>query len=152
MGEDWGSQNGPLISPECYRKIFMPRYRRYNDLIHSFGVKSMIHICGGVRTILPDIVETGFDIYDVVQVSSSGMAIDGLKKDFGDDIIFAGTMCVQTTLPKGTVEDVRREVALRQELFPEGGLILGPTHAIQVYTPIENILEMYRSAGSLRSV
>ena len=149
MGEDWGSQNGLLISPESYRKIFMPRYKRYNDLIHSYGVKSMIHICGSVRAILPDIIETGFDIYDVVQVSSAGMDIRGLKRDFGDDLTFSGTVCVQTTLPKGTVADVRGEVELRKELFKDGGLILGPTHAIQAYTPIENILEMYRAAGSL---
>jgi len=152
MGDDWGSQNGPLISPAAYREIYMPRYRRINDLIHSFGARSMVHICGSTRDLLPDIIETGFDIYDVVQVSAAGMGIEGLKRDFGDAITFAGTLCVQTTLPHGTVEDVRREVALRQELFADGGLILGPTHAIQAYTPIENILEMYRAAGSLSPV
>jgi uroporphyrinogen decarboxylase len=128
----------------------MPRYKPLVELIHSFGAKAMIHICGGIRELLPDIIETGFDIYDVVQVSSAGMAIERLKEDFGDEITFAGTMCVQTTLPRGSLADVKREVTLRQELFQEGGLILGPTHAIQAYTPIENILEMYRAAGSLR--
>jgi uroporphyrinogen decarboxylase len=149
MGEDWGAQNGALISPQCYRKLFMPRYKRYVDMIHGFGVKAMIHICGSVRKLLPDIIETGFDIYDVVQVSAEGMGIEGLKKDFGDAIVFAGTVCVQTTLPSGTVDDVKREVALRRELFHKGGLILGPTHAIQANTPVENILTMYREAGSL---
>ena len=46
--------------------------------------------------------------------------------------------------------DVEREVRRRLDLFPAGGLFLGPTHAIQVKTPIENTLALYRSAGSLR--
>lgn len=150
MGDDWGSQNGVLISPTSYRKIFMPRYKRYNDMIHSYGVKTMVHICGSVRKILPDIIETGFDIYDVVQVSSANMDLSELKEDFGDDLTFCGTVCVQTTLPKGSIEDVRKEIEFRKELFKDGGLILGPTHAIQAFTPIENILEMYRIVGSLK--
>ena len=56
---------------------------------------------------------------------------------------------MQTTLAWGTPEDVEREVRRRLDLFPQGGLILGPTHAIQVGSPLENILTMYRTAGSL---
>ena len=58
-------------------------------------------------------------------------------------------MCVQTTLAWGTTEDVEREINHRLELFPDGGLFLGPTHAVQVGSPLENILAMYRTAGSL---
>ena len=43
---------------------------------------------------------------------------------------------------------MRREVALRQELYRAGGMIIGPTHAIQPLTPVENVLEMYRAIGS----
>lgn len=78
------------------------------------------------------------------------MAIEGLKRDFGDDLAFSGSMCVQTILPFGTVEDVEQETRRRMELSPNGGLILGLTHAIQVFTPLENILAMYRTAGSLQ--
>jgi uroporphyrinogen-III decarboxylase len=77
------------------------------------------------------------------------MAIDRLAKEFGKDLAFCGSMCVQSFLPFGTVDDVKREVDRRLQLFPDGGLILGPSHAIQVGTPIENILAMYRQAGSL---
>jgi uroporphyrinogen decarboxylase len=56
---------------------------------------------------------------------------------------------VQTTLAFGTENDVSREVERRKKLFPAGGLFLGPTHAIQVGTPLENILTLYRTAGSL---
>ena len=56
---------------------------------------------------------------------------------------------MQTTLAWGTPQDVEREVRRRLELFPQGGLFLGPTHAVQVGSPLENILAMYRTAGSL---
>ena len=56
---------------------------------------------------------------------------------------------MQTTLAWGSVKDVEREVDRRLKLFPKGGLFLGPTHAIQVGSPLENILAMYRRAGSL---
>ncbi len=58
-------------------------------------------------------------------------------------------MDVQKELAFGTVADVEREVQLRLDLFPKGGLILGPSHAVQVGSPIENTLTMYRLAGSL---
>ena len=84
----------------------------------------------------------------VVEVAS-GMALDELQRDFGRDLTFSGTMCVQSVLPYGTVSDVERETRWRMETFADGGLILGPTHAVQVLTPLENILAMYRVAGSM---
>jgi uroporphyrinogen decarboxylase len=72
-----------------------------------------------------------------------------LKNDFGAGISFCGSVCVQTTLAFGSVEDVVKEVERRKKLFPEGGLFLGPSHAIQVGTPLENIIALYKTAGSL---
>ena len=58
-------------------------------------------------------------------------------------------MDVQQELAWGTVEDVISQVQRRLKLFPEGGLILGPSHAAQPGSPLENILAMYSEAGSL---
>jgi hypothetical protein len=77
------------------------------------------------------------------------MDIAALHARYGDRLSFCGTLCVQTTLPFGTVADIEGEVRRRLGLFPKGGLILGPTHAIQVRTPLQNILALYRTAGSL---
>ena len=99
--------------------------------------------------LLPRLIELGLDVYDVVQPTVPQMDIEVLQKDFGDKINFCGSVCVQSTLAFGTVDDVVREVERRKRLFPEGGLFLGPSHAIQVGTPLENILAMYRTAGSL---
>ncbi|MFH1084726.1 MAG: uroporphyrinogen decarboxylase family protein [Chloroflexota bacterium] len=148
-GEDLGTQRGPIISMRSFERQFEPHYRAYFALAHRYGARALMHSCGSVRAFLPKLVDMGLDILDVVQVAAEGMALDGLQRDFGRDLCFSGTMCVQTILPFGTAADVEREVRWRLELFAQGGLILGPTHAVQVLTPIENILAMYRTAGSL---
>jgi uroporphyrinogen decarboxylase len=91
----------------------------------------------------------GLDVYDVVQPTTPSMDIAVLQKRFGRRLTFCGSVCVQTTLARGTPQDVEREVRRRLELFPQGGLFLGPTHAVQVGSPLENVLTMYRTAGSL---
>jgi uroporphyrinogen decarboxylase len=111
----------------------------------------MMHCCGSVRRLIPRLIEIGLDILDVVQVSAAGMDIFGLDDDFGDRLSFAGSLCVQSTLPFGTVADVEREVERRLDRFNRGGLILGPSHQIQAGTPLDNVLALYRTAGSLQS-
>ncbi len=150
VGEDFGSQKGLLISPRAFEDLFASKFEAMFDLAHRYGAKTMMHCCGSVRQLIPRFIDIGLDILDVVQVSAAGMDIRELHAEYGDQLCFAGSMCVQSTLPFGTLEDVRREVKVRLDLFKHGGLILGPTHQIQVGTPLENILEMYRVAGSLQ--
>ena len=147
--EDLGGQNGPLISRRTFDDLFAPYFQRGLAEAHAHGALTQMHVCGGVRPLIPHLIEIGLDILDVVQVSAEGMDIEGLKEDFGDSLVFAGSMCVQTFLGFGTPEGVRREVEKRLALFAEGGLILGPSHDIQVHTPVENVIEMYRAAGTL---
>jgi len=132
-----------------FRELIAQKYKRYFDMVHSYGAKVMEHICGCCYDLLPRLIELGLDIYDVVQPTTPEMDIANLQKQFGDDLVFCGSMCVQTTLAWDKPEDVEREVKRRPDLFPKGGLFLGPTHAIQVGSLLENILALYRSAGSL---
>ncbi len=150
IGEDFGSQTGLLISPQSFNKIFAPYLCQYIDLAHKYGAKIMMHCCGSVVKLIPRFIELGLDILDVVQIDAKGMDIRSLHNMFYGKIAFRGSMSVQSTLPHGTVDDVKREVELRKELFREGGMIIGPTHSIQPKTPIDNIIQMYRSIGSLR--
>jgi len=150
IGEDLGNQRGPMISMKIFEKHFAPRLEKYFAMVHRHGAKAMMHMCGCVEKFLPRLIELGLDIQDVVQPTTPEMEIDRLKERYGDRLHFCGSVCVQTTLPFGTREDVEREVRRRLDLFPRGGLFLGPTHAIQVGTPLENALALYRAAGSLR--
>lgn len=147
--EDLGSQNGPLISMATFDELFAPSFRRGFELAHEHGALTMMHVCGGVRPMIPRLIELGLDILDVVQVSAEGMGIEGLHRDFGMDLVFCGSMCVQTILAQGSPESVRREVQMRLRLFEEGGLILGPSHDIQPHTPVDNVVAMYEAAGAL---
>jgi len=149
IGEDLGNQRGPMIGLPIFEKHFAPRYQEYFDMVHGFGARVMMHMCGCVERFLPRLVEMGLDVYDVVQPTTPEQDIAALKARFGDRLIFCGSVCVQTTLAWGTPEEVRREVRRRLDLFADGGLFLGPTHAVQAGSPLENTLTMYREAGSL---
>jgi uroporphyrinogen decarboxylase len=119
-------------------------------MVHKYGAKVMMHSCGSVYQLIGTLIELGLDILDVVQVDCKNMDILALQKQFGGRLCFSGSISVQSTLPFGTPKDVEREVALRKELFPKGGLIFAPTHNIQVGTPMENIVAMYQAIGSFQ--
>ena len=149
IGEDLGTQSAQVIDFDIFEKHFAPKFKEYFEMVHRYGARIMMHMCGCSRAFLPRLIELGLDVYDVVQPTTPEMDIAVLKNDFGNEIKFCGSVCVQTTLAFGSVDDVVKEVERRKRLFPDGGLFLGPSHAIQVGTPIENIIALYKTAGSL---
>ena len=149
VGDDLGNQRGQMISHETFERHFAPKYKKYFDMVHSYGARTMMHMCGTVEAFLPRLIEIGLDVQDVVQPTTPEMDIGYLKAHYGDRLRFCGSVCVQTTMAFGSVADVEREVRRRLELFPQGGLFLGPSHAIQVGSPLENVIALYRTAGSL---
>jgi uroporphyrinogen decarboxylase len=149
IGEDLGTQTAQVIGFDIFEKHFAPKFERYFNMVHSYGARTMMHMCGCSRAFLPRLIELGLDVYDVVQPTTPDMDIAVLQKDFGEKLTFCGSVCVQTTIAFGSEEDVVNEVERRKKLFSEGGLFLGPSHAIQVGSPLENILALYKAAGSL---
>lgn len=149
IGEDLGTQIGPVIGMDIFERHFAPKFGAYFDMVHRYGAKTMMHMCGHVREFLSRLIELGLDVYDVVQPTAPDMDISILNQEFGDRLTFCGSVSVQTTLAFGTSQEVEKEAKRRLELFPQGGLFFGPTHAIQVGSPLENILTLYREAGSL---
>ena len=149
IGEDLGTQQSQVIDFDIFDKHFAPKFKQYFDMAHRYGARTMMHICGCSRAFLPRLIDLGLDVYDVVQPTTPEMDIAVLQKEFGERLTFCGSVCVQTTLAFGSADDVRREVERRIKLFPIGGLFLGPTHAIQVGSPVGNIIALYRAAGSL---
>ncbi|RKY11652.1 MAG: methyltransferase [Planctomycetota bacterium] len=147
-GTDFGMQQGLFISPNAYRDLFGPFHKIINDFIHkNSNWKIFIHSCGAVKELIPDFIESGFDILNPVQCSAAGMEPAELKKQFGDDIIFwGGGVDTQKTLPFGTPEEVYEEVTQRIRLFNEPtGMVFNTTHNIQAGTPVENVLAMFRA-------
>jgi len=122
-GTDFGSQNGPFISPKAYRDLYKPFHKIVNDWIHeNTEWKSMIHSCGSIYRLLPDFIEAGFDILNPVQTGAAEMDPRRLKEEFGDQIVFwGGGVDTQKTLPFGTPDEVREEVHERLRIFGPGG-------------------------------
>jgi uroporphyrinogen decarboxylase len=149
IGEDLGTQSAQVIGFDIFEKHFAPKFGKYFDMVHSYGARTMMHMCGCVRAFLPRLIELGLDVYDVVQPTTPDMDIAVLQSDFGDRLTFCGSVCVQSTMAFGSVDDVVKEVERRKRLFSVGGLFLGPSHAIQVGSPLENIIALYKTAGSL---
>ena len=146
VAEDLGTQEGLLVSLEHIKEFFLPRMRRMVDLVHEADAFAFHHSDGAIRENIPNVIDVGMDVLDPVQWRCKGMDREGLKRDFGDKLIFHGAMDNQFTLVRGTVADVRREAEENIRIFgPDGGYILGPCHNIQVVSPPENIVAMYEA-------
>ena len=112
----------------------------------------MYHSCGAVRPCIPGSVEIGVDVLDVLQFSADQMDAHEIKAAFGDRLCFHGGMDVQSTLPFGTEDEVRRVARERIDVLGHGGgYILAPTHNVQVDTPPAIIIAMYAEGRSVRS-
>ncbi len=145
-GDDYGSQNGPLLSADAWLEFLAEGFAEYAEIAASHNVRLMHHTCGGVRPIIPLMIERGLDILQSLQPEASGMDARELKAEFGERLAFHGGISVQRTLPRGTPEDVRREVKDRVEaLAPGGGYILCTSHNIQADTPVENTLALLKA-------
>jgi uroporphyrinogen decarboxylase len=145
--DDIGGQNGLLMSLATWEQFIQPFHRQLNRVIHDFGVKVIYHTDGAVMKAVPGLMEMGIDVLQALQFSAKGMDARLLKEKYGDRLCFEGGISVQTTLPFGSVEDVRQETLdLMTVLGKDGGYILGPSHAIQAGTPPENIYAMFEAA------
>ena len=145
-GTDFGTQSGAFCSAETFRSLYMPYYKRMNDWIHeNTSWKTFKHSCGAIADFIPLFIEAGFDIINPVQLSAAGMDAETIKRDFGNDITFwGGGVDTQRTLPFGTPESVRREVAERIDvLAKEGGFVFNAIHNVQAKTPVANIGAMF---------
>jgi len=147
IGDDYGTQKGLLMSKSMWRKLIRPHLTRIITLAHDYGVKVMMHSCGSVRALIPNLIEAGVDILDVLQPDAEGMEPSQLKREFQGKAIFHGMISITGVLAHGNVKDVRKEVIERLRIMkPGGGYMLAPTHYIQSNTPVENIIEMYKTA------
>jgi len=144
IADDYGMQEGMLISPDCWRKMFKPIIKRFIDLAHKRGMYTMLHSCGSIKPIISELVECGLDILNPIQPLARDMNPYKLKKEFGKDLCFHGGVDIQRLLPFGTVNDVRDEVhRLIETLGQNGGYILSPAHQVQADVPAENVIAIF---------
>ena len=142
-GDDIGFQSDLFISSEMWRKFFKDKMHYFFSELKKINqdVKIAYHSDGKIEALIPDLIEIGLDILNPVQPACMDPA--EIKKKYGKNLCFWGTIDEQYTLPFGTAEDVRKEVLTRLRTAGKGGgLILGPTHHVQMDTPIDNFWAM----------
>jgi len=153
VAEDLGSQTGPLMSLETYRRYLRDNQRKMADLARSYGIHVFYHTDGAARIFLPDLIDVvGIEVLNPIQWRCPGMEREGLVRDFGRRIGFHGAIDNQRTLPFGTPAEVAAEVRQCVEIFKDCRWICAPCHNIQPVTPTANIMAMYqtiREAGRL---
>jgi uroporphyrinogen decarboxylase len=147
IGNDFGTQNGPVVSEALFRRFFRPHLKRLVDLGHDFGLKVMLHCCGGFAPLIPALIEIGLDALQSLQPDARGMEPSRLKRDFGDRIVLNGCVDTHHLLIKGTPDLVRRRTREILEIMkPGGGYIASPSHDYLLpETPLENVLAMYET-------
>jgi uroporphyrinogen decarboxylase len=151
--DDWGTQDQTIASPDVYRDLFMPYYRRVNDAIHAAApeVKTFLHSCGAIYDILDYVVDSNFDIVNPVQWMAGGHSYKEWKDKSRNRIaLWGGGVNTQATLPLGTVEDVEREVAeVVEYMRQDGGFVFCAIHNILAEIPADKVVAMYRTAASV---
>ncbi|VGO19193.1 uroporphyrinogen decarboxylase family protein [Pontiella sulfatireligans] len=146
IGNDMGSQNGLMVSPELLREFVAPCNRRLVEQAKSYGLKVVYHSCGAVADIIPDLIDCGVDVVHPIQALAAGMEPQGLKDKYGDGVSFCGGVDAQHLLVNGSPEEVEAKVKELREIFPTG-LIISPSHeAILPDIPPANIEAMLRAA------
>jgi uroporphyrinogen decarboxylase len=152
LGDDLGTQRALLMSPELWRSWLKPRLaavirsaRQIKPDIHIF-----YHTDGYVEPLIEELIEIGIDILNPVQPECMDPLM--IKEKYGDRMSFWGTIGTQTTMPFGTPEEVKRIVQERIATVGKGGgLVLGPTHALQPDVPWENIVTLFETIKNWRS-
>lgn len=151
-GDDFGSQNGLIISPEMFDRYFAPRIKKMFDAFKAANpqIKIAWHTCGSVIPIIPKFIELGLDYLNPLQPLAKHMDAENINNQFGGQINFFGAICVQDLLPNGTPEKIKSEVKRITSILNEKGqYIIAPAHNIQDDTSVENVLALFEAVQEL---
>jgi uroporphyrinogen decarboxylase len=150
IGNDFGSNTGPLLDVSLFDRFIVPQLRRLAELGHQYGLKVMLHCCGGFRELIPSMIDAGLDGLHAIQPSCRGMDLGELKKEFGDSIVFNGCIDSNFVLIQGTPDHVRQVTERTIDIMKSGGgFIAGASHDYLLEeTPVENVHAMFETIKS----
>lgn len=142
MQDDWGTQNGMMLSPELWREFFKPHEKRFAEHIHSKGALYEHHSCGYIQPIIGDLIEIGVDALDPLNVCND---IPQIKKEFGNAICLIGGLDNQLIDAPGTTEEqIRAEVRRAIDRNAPGGAYIPsyiPTRADRLEIVKDEVLQ-----------
>jgi uroporphyrinogen decarboxylase len=145
IGNDLGSQTGPLLGVDLFREFVLPHLKRLIDLGHQYRLKVMLHCCGGFAPLIPSLIEAKLDAIHAIQPCCRGMDLRVLKQTYGKKIVFNGCIDSQHVLINGTPDSVRSDTAeVLKIMMPGGGYIAGASHdTILEETSVDNVIAMF---------
>jgi uroporphyrinogen decarboxylase len=153
VNDDLGTQQGPMLSIDCYKEMIWPYQKElFSYIKKKADVFVLLHSCGSVYRFIPYLIEAGVDALNPVQVSAAEMDSANLKKEFGNDISFWGGGCdTQRVLNTGTPYEIEEEVKKRIDDFAAGGgFVFTQVHNIQPDVPPSNIMAMIEAFDKYR--
>ena len=147
IGEDLGTQIGPMISLDLYRRHLRPSHQRFIDLARAYDIPVMVHTCGSSSWVYEDFIEMGVQAVETLQPEAINMSPEYLKTRFGGRLSFHGCISTGGAVAFGTVDEVTTDVRNTLEIMmPGGGYCLAPSHMLQDNTPVENVVALYEAA------
>ena len=152
IGEDLGTQIGPMIGLDLYRKRMKPLHKLFVELADMYHLPVLVHTCGSSSWVYEDFLEMGVRGVDTLQPEAVNMSPEYLAEHFGGRLNFRGCISTAGPLAEGTAEETREVCRKTLEIMmPRRGYHFAPTHMIQDNTPVENVIAMYQAAHDFGS-
>ncbi len=148
FGNDFGTQLDLLISPDAFREFVFPYFRQFTEQGHAHGYQVILHSCGSIHKVIPDLIELGVDGLHPLQARAANMEAERLAAEFGGAVTFVGGVDTQDLLVNGSPQDVRADVERLIRLYGPH-LVVSPSHeALLPNVPPANVLAMAQAAGA----
>jgi uroporphyrinogen decarboxylase len=147
FSDDWGQQTGLTMGKSHWVRFIQPCLRRLFKAVKDGGKWLSIHSCGRVQELFPMLIDLGLDLFNPFQPEV--MDVESILQSYRGKLAFWGGLSVQRTLPRGTPDDVRREVKKLWELGKNGGYVLSPSHDLTPDIPTENLVALIETVKEL---
>jgi uroporphyrinogen decarboxylase len=147
FGDDLGENHGLFMPPKTYEKLFKPRHMELCQFVKkNSSAHTMLHSCGSIFELIPDLIEAGFEILNPVQINAKNMDPQKLKSEFGGEITFwGGGADTRNVLNRADPKTVKKHVKKLLEIFSrDGGYVFNQVHNILPDVPPENVLAMFQ--------
>jgi uroporphyrinogen decarboxylase len=146
ISDDIGMNDKPLVPPRLFREVCLPYFAEMVAALKATGAPVMLHCCGNINVLLPDLIATGIAAWQPLQ-RTAGVDLGETKRAVGGQIALHGNVDSARTLVWGTPEDAERETleCLRAGA-PGGGYILGSDHSFHGGIPVPNLLRLLETA------
>jgi uroporphyrinogen decarboxylase len=151
LGDDFAGNDGLLIPPDLWRRLFKPLYAKWLGMAKSRGLFTFMHACGNLTDVLPDLIDIGLDAWQTVQTHLDGQGPELLKKAYGSQLTFIGAIDTTNILGRATPDEVRDHVGAQiSALGRGGGYICAPDHTIMSEVSSENVVALYDACREFR--